>query len=199
MTNRLIVGITGGIGSGKTTLSQLLRKFGYPVYDTDNEARRLQNEHEVLVSQIKQLLGDDVYDSEGNLNRKAVAEQVFADPEQLQKLSALVHPVVRNDFNNWLAEQHSPVVFIESAVLLEGGFHLQTNKLIVITAAPEIRIQRVMQRDGISRDQVLARMRNQMPEEEKMAKADVVIHSDNGIREEDIKKVVSDLLTNHFH
>lgn len=175
-----IIGITGGIGSGKSTVSELLRSQGYPVYDTDREARRLQNEDPELIDATKLLLGDQVY-ANGQLNRPAVAARVFEDPELLRQLTALVHPVVKRDFSQWVSQQSSKRVFIESAVLFEGGFDALTDAIIVITAPEEVRIQRVMKRDGVTREQVLARIKNQLPESGKLIKASIIISTENGL------------------
>lgn len=186
----MIIGITGGIGSGKSTLSELLRKHGYPVYDTDKKARRLQNEDALLVQHIKSLFGENCY-VEGKLNRPAVAALVFNNPELLQKLTALVHPAVKEDFINWQRNYNSEdLVFIESAVLFEGGFNLLTDKVILVTASEDIRIQRVIKRDKISREQVLSRIKNQIPDTEKAPKSDLIINTDQGLPEDIMQSIV---------
>lgn len=192
MNKPLIVGITGGIGSGKTTLSRLLTTSGYPVYDTDREARRLQDEDPSLKQSISTLLGSEVYDEAGHLNRRLVAGRVFSNHGLLQELSKIVHPAVKQDFKNWLVQQKSKVVFIESAVLFEGQFNKLTDRNIVVTAPEEIRIQRVMQRDGVSREQVKSRINNQMPEEEKIAMADIVIQTEGGMPEKVMEIIFND-------
>jgi len=177
----MIIGITGGIGSGKTTLSDYLRSHGFPVYDTDREARRLQDEDSGLVNQTKLLLGDDVYKT-GKLNRVTVAARVFQQPELLQQLMAIVHPVVKKDFLNWSASfDVNRLVFIESAVLFEGGFNKITDKIILVTASENIRVERVMKRDGLSREQVIVRIKNQIPDAEKALKSDFIIQTDQGL------------------
>ncbi|MCE1155259.1 MAG: dephospho-CoA kinase [Bacteroidales bacterium] len=185
-----VIGITGGIGSGKSTLSDLLRGQGYPVYDTDMEARRLQNTDEALVHSTKELLGEEVY-REGLLDRSKVAAMVFTDSVLLRQLTALVHPVVKHDFKEWLDKQTARSVFIESAVLFEGGFDALTDTVIVVTAPEELRIRRVMDRDGISRAQVMARIKNQLPEAEKLMKADIIITTDKGISTDVFSRITS--------
>lgn len=186
----MIIGITGGIGSGKSTLSALLQKHGYLVYDTDKEARRLQEEYKTLVQQIKSLFGENIY-QDGKLNRLTVATQVFNNPELLQKLTALVHPVVKQDFIKW-KRNHSgeDLIFIESAVLFEGGFNLLTDKIILVTASEDIRIQRVMNRDGLTREQVLSRIKNQIPDAEKAPKSDLIINTNQGLPEDVMQSIV---------
>lgn len=190
MISPTVIGITGGIGSGKSTLSEMLREKGYPVYDTDREARRLQNKDTELVNQTIELLGPTVYRN-GELDRPAVAAKVFANPALLRQLAALVHPVVKRDFSDWVSRQSTRTIFIESAVLFEGGFDALTNVIVVVTAPEELRIQRVMKRDGITREQVLARIKNQLPENEKLIKADIIINTQNGIPPADFSKLCS--------
>lgn len=186
----MIIGITGGIGSGKTTLSDLLRSHGYPVYDTDKEARRLQDEDSGLVNQTKALFGEDVYKT-GKLDRTTVASQVFQQPKLLQQLMAIVHPVVKKDFLRWVtAFNAEDLVFIESAVLFEGGFNKLTDKIILVTASETIRIERVMKRDRLSREQVIVRIKNQIPDVEKALKSDLIIHTDQGIPDNILQSII---------
>jgi len=195
MLQPLIIGITGGIGSGKTTLSKLLRAEGYSVYDTDLEARRLQNEHSVMRKKITALFGKDAYTEHG-LNRAFIGELVFTKPELLIKLNSIVHPLVMEDFENWV-ENRLPkkMLFIESAILFESGFYKLVDKVIVITADEETRIRRVVKRDGITPEQVKARMKQQISETEKLKRADFVIRTDDEKPLDlKMKKVVSELL-----
>ncbi|MEA4936251.1 MAG: dephospho-CoA kinase [Paludibacter sp.] len=186
----MVIGITGGIGSGKTTLSNLLRSHGFPVYDTDKEARRLQNENVRLIDQTKALFGEDIYKN-GELNRIAVASIVFRQPELLMQLSSLVHPVVKNDFIQWAKSfNQEKLLFMESAVLFEGNFDTMTDKIILVTASDEIRIERVMKRDRLSREEVIARMKNQIPELLKAQKSDLVINTDQGLPENVLKSII---------
>jgi dephospho-CoA kinase len=174
----MIVGLTGGIGSGKSTIAQLLVTMGYPVYNSDDRAKWLQNNHLELVNQIKLLLGADVY-AEGKLNRAMVADRVFTDSNLLKQLNAIVHPVVAVDFAEWLAAQKSSIVFKESAILVETGIYKQCDALIVVTAPESLRLKRVVSRDGTSEDGIRQRMNNQQPEAEKAALADFVIVNDD--------------------
>ena len=179
MQQPLIIGITGGIGSGKSTLAEKLRAEGYAVYDSDKEARRLQNEHPGIVQPLKELFGSDIY-TDHDLNRPALAKIVFGKKELLSQLNNIVHPIVKEDFTNWKADRSSHrLLFIESAILFESGFNALVNKIIVITASEEVRIKRVVKRDGACSEQVRARMANQLPEDVKIKQADFVIHSDD--------------------
>lgn len=195
MHRPLIIGITGGIGSGKSTLSHLLRAEGYSVYDTDLEARRLQNEHSAMRKKLTDMFGKDIYTDQG-LNRSALGKIVFAKPELLGKLNAIVHPLVMEDFNSWVMNRYpKKMLFIESAILYESGFNKLVDLVILITASEEVRIERVMKRDGVSAEHVKARMLNQLPEEEKMKLADYVIRSDdNKPLVLKIRKIIEELL-----
>jgi dephospho-CoA kinase len=181
MSYPLIIGITGGIGSGKTTLLDNLRFEGYDVYDSDLEARRLQNEHPVIKKQLITLFGQNIYNSSG-LNRSELAKIVFEKKELLLKLNEIVHPVVREDFQNWVKIHSSKkVVFVESAILIESGFYMLVDKVVLMLANEEMRIRRVIKRDGVSIEQVKARMSNQLSDEVKIPLADFVIHTDDNL------------------
>jgi len=177
----MLIGITGGIGSGKSTISDLLRCKGFPVFDTDKEARIIQDTDKNVIAATKKLLGDDIY-VEGKLNRPAVASQVFSNPDLLLKLMEIVHPAVRSKIQEWYQQfNNGQIVFVESAVLFEGGFYKLMDKIILIVASEEIRIERVMKRDGLTREQVLVRIKNQIPDTEKIKESDLIINTDQGI------------------
>lgn len=179
MKQPIIIGITGGIGGGKSTLSDRLSKRGYKIYNSDLRARMLQNEDAELVTSIKKLLGKDVYIN-NELNRPAVAAIVFQDKELLQKLNQLVHPAVRADFGRWKEDNNTEqLLFVESAIMYESGLALLMDKVILMTASDEVRIARVVKRDGITPEQVKARMAHQLPEDEKIKRSHYIIHSDD--------------------
>lgn len=179
----MIIGITGGIGAGKSTLSKLLQNNGYLVYNTDIEAKRLQNEDDNLKQQIISLFGEQIY-VDDKLNRKKLAEIVFEDPEALRKISAVVHPVVQADFERWKSQfPDKKLLFVESAILFEGKFHQLIDKVILVTAPEEIRIERVLTRDEFTRDEIIARIKNQTPDVDKIPKSDLVIDTRNGMPE----------------
>ena len=195
MNKPLIIGITGGIGSGKSTLSKLLRAEGYSVYDTDLEARRLQNEHSAMRKKLIDMFGKNIYSEQG-LNRSALGKIVFGKPELLAKLNTIVHPLVLEDFNNWVINRFpKKMLFIESAILYESGFNKLVDKVILITADEAVRIERVVKRDGVTPEHVRARMANQLSDKEKLSRADFVIHSDdNNPLVDKMRKIIVELL-----
>lgn len=155
------VGITGGIGSGKSYISKLLRtKFGVDVYDCDAEAKRLTNTSPDIHRRLEALVGQDVYDAEG-LVRQRLAEYLFADATHAQAVNAIIHPVVLTDFQAWARRQQSPVVAMESAILYESGFDTYVDSVILVDAPEEVRLQRAMARDTATEAQIRARMRMQ--------------------------------------
>ena len=171
------VGITGGIGSGKTTVCKIFESLGIPVYYADNEAKRLIEEHPRLVSGYKKLFGDEVYRN-GKLNKQLVAKVIFEDNKLLNKVNALVHPVVREDFIGWVNKQCAPYVIEEAAVLLESGGHHFLDKVLLVTAPETVRIARVIKRDGVASEEVLKRIRNQWPDEKRRRFCDYEVLAD---------------------
>jgi dephospho-CoA kinase len=173
-----LVGITGGIGSGKTTVCKIFEVLGVPVYYADERAKWLLNNDATVKEKVVALLGNDAY-SNGELNRPLIAEKVFADKNLLEQYNAIVHPAVAEDTLTWNSQHlDEPYVLKEAALLVETGSYLNLDKLIVVTAPENIRIERVMQRDGLSEAAVTARIKNQMPESEKVKLADFVIVND---------------------
>lgn len=174
----MTVGLTGGIGAGKSTVARLIQSMGYPVYNADDRARKLQNEDAELLSEMVDLLGAEII-SAGSLNRKLVAQLVFNDPNLLKKLNEIVHPRVQRDFDRWVGEQQASILFKESALLFETGANESLDFTVVVAAPEEIRIQRVVQRDGVEKEQVRSRTANQMAESQKVERADFVINNDD--------------------
>jgi dephospho-CoA kinase len=173
------VGITGGIGSGKTTVCRVFESMGVRVYYADQEAKRLMSYDPVLKSKIKDLLGANAYHRNGRLNRTYVASIVFNDPGKLEALNGLVHPAVGKDVQAWFdqIDSHWPYALQEAALLVENGSYKRLDALISVSAPLEERIQRVMKRDNVNRSAVEARIKNQLPQEEKDAVADYVIYN----------------------
>lgn len=178
----LKVGVTGGIGSGKSTACRIFSLLGVPVYDADSRAKYLQTHDVQLRAQIIRHFGADAYLPDGSLNRAYMAEQVFNKPEKLQLLNSIVHPRVAEDSARWLAEQQAaqkPYAVKEAALMIESGSYKQLDVLVLVTAPEEVRIARVLQRDPQrTREQVAAIIARQMPESEKIKYADYVINND---------------------
>lgn len=175
----LAVGITGGIGSGKTTTCRIFEVLGIPVYYADIRAQELMVQSPQLVAQIKELLGAEAYLPDGRLNRKYVGTQIFADEAKRLALNGLVHPAVGADARAWQTKQtDAPYSLQEAALLYESGGDKRVDKMIVVTAPEDLRIERVIQRDGLKADEVRARMSRQLPDVEKVSRADYVIYND---------------------
>lgn len=174
------VGIAGGIGSGKTIICQVFKILGIPVYNADLEAKLIMNKSDQVRLAIMHEFGDQSY-TNGILNREFLAAQVFNDKDKLAQLNRIVHPAVIQAAEDWADEQVAPYSLKEASILFESGSYKKVDYSILVTAPLEIRIARVMERDQVTRDQVLARMNNQMSDEEKAELADFVIIND-GIR-----------------
>ena len=172
------VGLTGGIGSGKTLVCSIFEKLGVPVYSADTEARVLMNTDAELKYGIVNMFGDQAYSKDG-MDRVFLAGSVFGDHEKLSGLNRLVHPAVRKDFNRWAALQTgSPYVVEETAILFESGADAEMDLAVLVYAPEELRIRRVMERDQTDREAVLKRMGHQMSEEEKTKMAGHIIYND---------------------
>ena len=168
------VGITGGIGSGKSTVCAILAEFGVAVYDSESRAKRLMNEDNTLRERLVERFGSEVYCVEG-LNRIYLAERVFGNPEELKALNAIVHPAVMDDFDRWALEQEGSYVVLESAILFEASLDRRVDVSVVVMAPEELRIERAMQRDGAQREQIVARMNNQISDQERVERAKYTI------------------------
>lgn len=171
-----IIGLTGGIGSGKTTVANYFKLFGIPVYIADDEARTIMQSSEII-SAIKNLFGDVVLKN-GHLNREELAKIVFSNPEKLEKLNNIVHPAVKKHFKRWLLQQKNfPYVIYEAAILFESGNYKNCDLIITVTAPLETRIQRVLERDNTTRKLILQRMNAQWTDEQRIPKSDFVIEN----------------------
>ena len=168
------VGITGGIGSGKSTVCAILAEFGVAVYDSDTRAKHLMNEDNILRERLVERFGSEVYCAEG-LNRRYLAERVFGNPEELKALNAIVHPAVMDDFDRWALEQEGSYVVLESAILFEASLDRRVDVSVAVMAPEELRIERAMQRDGAQREQIVARMNNQISDQERVERAKYTI------------------------
>ncbi|WP_343659936.1 dephospho-CoA kinase [Chryseobacterium sp.] len=187
-----IIGLTGGIGSGKTTVAHFIEEFGFPVYYSDDRAKSIVNESEELKIKIKELLGEGSYDKNGWYDRKFVADKVFNNKDLLQQLNEIIHPAVRIDFDNWVSQQSKYLVFKETALLFELKLNRQCYKSLLVTAEDNIRIKRVMDRDNKTYREVEAVMEKQMPERDKIKMADCIIYNNTNLEElkEQTEKVI---------
>lgn len=175
----LAIGITGGIGSGKTTVCKIFELLGIPVYYADKRAKELMVTDKDLISNLKNTFGEETYFPDGSLNRQHLSSQVFKDKKKLILLNSFVHPAVFRDTIAWTERHsHAPYTLREAAIAFESGSYKTMDKMITVFAPKEVRMKRVMNRDGSSEEQILARMNNQMPEEEKIKLSDFVIYND---------------------
>ena len=171
-----IIGLTGGIGSGKSTIAGYFKALGVPVYIADDEAKKLMNNPET-VKKVQSVFEENVIENHV-LDRKKIAALVFSNPQKLEKLNSVVHPEVRKHFLTWLkTHKNEPFIIKEAAILFESGSYKDCDKIIMVTAPEEIRVERVMHRDKVTKAQVLERMQNQWPEEEKIKRSDFVIEN----------------------
>lgn len=177
MAQKLIVGITGGIGSGKSVVSRLLNMLGYPVYDSDSKAKRLNDTDEEVKRALTLAFGSDLYEN-GLLNRSKLASLIFQSDSNRQLVNAIIHPAVKRDFLRWAEAQNSDIVFLEAAILYESGFDAFMNKVVAVAAPEQVRIQRAMQRDNATEQQIVNRLRTQMSQDVLESKADFVVVND---------------------
>lgn len=197
MKNSLIkLGITGGIGSGKSFVSALFVSRGIPVFDSDTEARKLMLTDSHIINTLKSYFGDKVY-VDGELNKPYLASCLFHSSENAEKINSLVHPCVREAFCQWAEKQYNEgkhIVAIESAILFESGFESLVDKVVMVHAPLETRILRVMNRDNTSREKVIERIKSQLDDEQKMSRSDYVIEN-NGTEslEEQIDNIFRNL------
>ncbi len=171
------IGLTGGIGSGKTTVAKIFETLGIPVYYADDAAKRIMNENENLRQAIQSNFGKETY-SNNQLNRAHLASLVFGSEKKLAQLNALVHPLTIEDSDRWMKAQTAPYAIKEAALVFESDVWKGLDKVIGVSSPQELRVQRAMQRDGSSKEAVLARMSRQMDEEEKMKRCDFVVYND---------------------
>lgn len=173
----LRIGLTGGIGSGKSTVARIFETLGVPVFYADAEARRLLDSDEMLMRSIQNAFGEESY-VDGRYNIPYMSAKVFADPSLLERLNALVHPRTIAAAEEWMTRQSAPYAMKEAALIFESGSEKHLDRIIGVTAPEALRIRRVMQRDGLSREQVIQRINRQMDETRKMERCDYLIRND---------------------
>lgn len=188
------IGITGGIGAGKSIVAGIIAVMGYPVYFSDIRAKELTLSDPEIRNGLIDLFGQEIYEH-GSLNREKLAV-IFQDDVLRLKVNELIHPVVRRDFESWVSSQHSSMVFNEAAILFETGSYKRMDATILVTAPEEIRLKRVVSRDNASAEAVISRMEKQWEDEQKIPLADFVIHNDDKTPVLDqVEGVISKLLT----
>lgn len=188
-----IIGLTGGIGSGKSTIAAYIAAQGIPVYIADDEARKIMELPEII-HKVQEIFEVNVIEN-GKLNRKKIADLVFSAPNLLKKLNEIIHPAVNENFGIWLKnnEKHRYIVK-EVAILFESGGYKKCDKIILVTAPEVVRIERVMGRDGVTKEQVLDRMKNQWKDEDKAVLSDyIVVNTDLATAKKDVDKILKEL------
>lgn len=196
----ILVGLTGGIGSGKTTVAHMFEELGVPVYNSDEKAKYLMVTSKDLKSRIKLLMGEKAYIGE-ELNREYIAEKVFTQKELLSKLNAIVHPAVRQDFKIWASLQNAPYVIQEAAILFENGAYKNFDRMILVTAPKQLRLERIMLRDKVHENNILARMNYQWNDDKKTPLSHYIIeNTDLDETHSEVKKIhqkLSELAANN--
>jgi len=182
------VGLTGGIGSGKTTVSNFLLEYGIPVYNSDSQGKKLMNTNLELISDIVNIFGESVYNN-GILNTNLLSSIVFSDPEKIKQLNNLVHPKVAEDFNQWVGKNNNqPILIKEAAILIESGAYLNMDKIILIISKKSNRINRVSKRDNSDFESIEKRINFQLTDDEKIQYADYIIENNSSL--DDLKHEV---------
>lgn len=175
-----VAGITGGIGSGKSTAAKFFEELGIPVYNSDTRAKTIQNENSEVKVKIITAFGEEAYNENG-LNKPFISKQVFQNNEKLKLLNSIVHPAVFQDFEDWKKAQKSDIVMKEAAILIESGSYKNCDVVISVVVDVETRIARTIERDGLSREEILARINNQISDEERIAKSDFIIDNNGDL------------------
>lgn len=175
----LKIGITGGIGSGKTIVCEIFKLLGVPVFQADFVAGKLINSDAVIRSELISRYGNDIYQTDRKVNREKLAGIIFNDDAELEKVNKIIHPFVRNEFMNWVKYQEAEYVIHEAAILFESGFYKMMDAAILVTAPEEMRIERVIKRNGLTRENVVSRIAKQWPDSEKRKFATFELINDN--------------------
>jgi dephospho-CoA kinase len=187
------IGITGGIGSGKSIIGRILSIMGFPVFYSDIEAKRIMLHDDEVVSKIKDIFGDQAYIN-NEINRTFLAEKIFSQPDLKNKINAIVHPAVRKAFDNFVLNKNDTLVFNEAAILFETGSYKNFDATILVVADEDLRIKRVMERDSVPKKSVQDRMKNQWPDEKKVPLAKFVIkNNEDSILVTQVEKIIADL------
>ncbi len=184
----IFLGLTGGLGSGKSTVASFFKDWGAEVHDADSIAKEIIRNHETVKNKIRQIFGNDIYPSKDFFNKTLLAERAFASREKQEKLNTLVHPFVKDkirDIHQAALKRKPTLLIVEASMLFEAGLEKEYDVVLVVTAPQSIRLKRALQRGTLSKEQILFRMSLQMPEHEKIRRADYAIHNDGSF--EDLK------------
>ena len=171
------IGSTGGIGSGKTYVASVFQSLGIPIFNADIQAKKIMTSSKKLIKLVKEEFGNDIY-KDSDLNKEKLASIVFSNSDKLQKLNSLVHPIVKEEFNNWYKKQTPPYVIKEAAILFESNSHIGLDAVICVSAPLELRIERLLNRDDYSEKEIKKRIENQISQEEKEKLSDYIIVND---------------------
>ncbi len=190
------IGITGGIGSGKSIVASLFELHEVPVYIADKETKQLNNDSPHIREQLTHHFGEELYDKNNLLDKKKFAEIIFSDPAKLELANSIIHPEVLNHFNNWcLINSNHSIVALEAAILLESNFHKHLDKVVTVYSPLNLRISRVMTRDGVDEESVRRRMKYQLSEREKIRMADyVIVNDDKSSLIEQVNNLINDIV-----
>jgi dephospho-CoA kinase len=194
--SKIIIGITGGIGSGKTFVCKILSTMGYPVFYSDTVAKDLIAFNQKVKQKIIDVFSKEAYLKSGELNKTYLAQQIFSDKNKLEKINQIVHPAVKKAFKEWECEQSSDLIFYESAILFETDSYKDFNKVILVVASKEIKIKRILNRDTSTLEEIEKRMINQWSDNQKIPLADYIItNNDDSMLIEQINEIIKDLKT----
>ena len=176
----LKVGLTGGIGSGKTIVAQIFNTIDIPVFCADNEARKMYADS-IVREQMTDIFGNEIYINNETINKQLLATKIFADTNLLNKVNNIIHPLVQQQFDKWFVLQKSPYIILEAAILIESEFHKLMDKIIVVNSSHDLRITRIMARDNKPHEEIIQRIKNQMSDEERDKYADFIINNNENI------------------
>ncbi len=172
-----VIGVTGGIGSGKSIVCKVLEKYGYPVFYSDNVAKEILQNDQFIIDELTKIIGPELY--QNGFQKQLLAQKIFNDTTLKEKVNQLVHPRVRLAFEEWKNQQNSPLVFNEAAILFETGLYKKYDCILLVTAPKNLKIKRVLKRDGLSEGEIIARMNSQWSDDEKIKLTDYVIVNDD--------------------
>ncbi|MCT4665022.1 MAG: dephospho-CoA kinase [Flavobacteriales bacterium] len=190
MKTKMVLGITGGIGSGKSTICRVFQEMGFPVYYADDRAKLILNS-KIVLQEIQDVFGSNVF-TNAQINRKKLAQIVFNNPKKLKELNAIIHPRVRRDFQEWLTKQDHKICIKEAAIMIEIG-DTSVDKICSVLVPKDIRIKRVIKRDLTSNEEVIARINNQIEDQERIEKSDFIIHNNQELIIPQVLKILHTL------